>query len=498
MFELKNLLDSNNFIIQCHDNPDADSIASAFALHTYFTNMNKASSIIYSGRFKITKANLVEMISALNITIGYIETPTKLNSPLIIVDGQYGAGNVTKFESDSVTVIDHHKEEKSDHHHGIIDSTLGSCSTLMWSLLRKENFPFHEQPSVSTALYYGLYTDSCALSEISHPLDKDMRDSLDFNQSIMKKLRNTNLSLVELNIAGTALTRYITSTNLNYAIFKSDPCDPNILGFISDLALQVDSIDSCIVYSLLQDGAKLSIRCCTREVMASDFAEFLTRDVGSGGGHKDKAGGFIFKSKVEALGLTLDDFIHQRACEYFTSFDVIDSVNHSLNIASMKRYKKLKIPIGYAVSTDIFPAGAPLLVRTLEGDGHVIADDDIYFMVGILGETYPIDAEKFHRSYVPSTDPILSKYSYSPTVRDRVFGTVKELTPFLKPCVAIGEVFIHAEETQRDTKVFTEWNTDGYMLGKKGDYIAVRSDDNSDVYVIRGDILKLTYTEVDA
>ena len=136
------------------------------------------------------------------------------------------------------------------------------------------------------------------------------------------------------------------------------------------------------------------------------------------------------------------------------------------------------------------------MIRALEGDEYVTASDDIYLMVGILGETYPISAEKFHHSYTLSDEPINKNYNYTPTARNRITGEVKEIAQFIKPCVALGDVYIHGAKLKRDTKVFTGWNIDGYMYGHEEDYIAVRSDDYNDVYIIRGDIFDMTYNEV--
>ena len=38
---LSELLDYNDIVIQCHDNPDADALASGYALFWYFKKMNK-------------------------------------------------------------------------------------------------------------------------------------------------------------------------------------------------------------------------------------------------------------------------------------------------------------------------------------------------------------------------------------------------------------------------------------------------------------------------
>jgi hypothetical protein len=57
----------------------------------------------------------------------------------------------------------------------------------------------------------------------------------------------------------------------------------------------------------------------------------------------------------------------------------------------MNEYRKLKIPVGFVSSTDVFSEGTPITVRTLEGDADAIVSDEIYIMVGILGEAYPIN-----------------------------------------------------------------------------------------------------------
>lgn len=43
--------------------------------------------------------------------------------------------------------------------------------------------------------------------------------------------------------------------------------------------------------------------------------------------------------------------------------------------------------------------------------------------------------------------------------------------------------------------MFTAWDEEKYMLGKPGDYLAVRSDDKHDIYVVERDIFFKTYEE---
>jgi phosphoglycolate phosphatase len=229
--------------------------------------------------------------------------------------------------------------------------------------------------------------------------------------------------------------------------------------------------------------------------MASDFAGFLTRDVGSGGGHLDKAGGFIVKAKLKD-GISLEEYINARTLEYFGSYDVLDSASHNLDISEMKRFKKIKLTVGYACSASIFDAGTPVTVRALEGDENISASEDIYFMVGILGEIYPIKAEKFYRSYVPSKgefDIKIEDLNYIPTVRNVITGETKEIAEYIKPCTSTGETIVYVKQLERNTKLFTSWNLESYMYGREGDYIVMREDSSADVYIIRSDIFYMTY-----
>lgn len=76
-----------------------------------------------------------------------------------------------------------------------------------------------------------------------------------------------------------------------FAIAEAQRCDPNILGVISDTLMEVDKVDICIAYCMLNDGTKFSVRSCTEKTQVIDIAKFLAPN--SGGGHARKAGGFL-------------------------------------------------------------------------------------------------------------------------------------------------------------------------------------------------------------
>ena len=175
---LKELERYRSIAIQTHDNPDPDAIASAFALYEYYTFKGKDVRIVYSGRNRIQKSNLVLMINCCEIPIEYVDEGTTLPEELLItVDCQYGEGNVSRLNAEYIVIIDHHQgvgeaDEK------YVFPYLGSCSTVLWNELKKERFDYKSNSILSTALYYGLMTDTANLTESNHPLDRDMLDDL--------------------------------------------------------------------------------------------------------------------------------------------------------------------------------------------------------------------------------------------------------------------------------------------------------------------------------
>ena len=488
MFKLSNLMQHENITIQCHDFPDADALASAFALYKFFLENGKKVRIIYGGKSAIAKPNLVKMIELLSIPAEYV-TQISPQTALVTVDCQYGENNVTKFPADFVYQIDHHID-KENGHDGAINSNLGSCATLVWSLLLEIGFPLHNHSDASTALYYGLYSDTANFEEISHPLDKDMRDKIVFDQRVFNLLRFSNLTINDLHIAGIALTRYKLDIEKKFAVFKADECDPNILGFISDLALQVEEIDVAVVYNTLPGGYKLSVRSCTREIMANDLAKVIA----GGDGHKRKAGGFIPKDK---LGVnSINTYLISGINDYYKKYDTVHADNHDLNINAMPKYRKQKIPVGCVLTSDVFPVGTPMQIRTLEGDSDCISSNDVLLMIGPEGEVYPITKQKFEASYKYTDSGFIKDFSYMPMAKNIATNESVSIAAHARSCLSTGETLIHAAPLTRHTKVFTRWSTDGYMLGVPGDYIAVRSDDYGDVYIIKRHIFEMTYERV--
>ncbi|MBQ7955272.1 MAG: DHH family phosphoesterase [Lachnospiraceae bacterium] len=501
--QLHDLENFQEITIQCHDNPDADALASGYGLYLYFQSKGIETKLIYSGPNRIQKANLKLMVDHLQIPVEYWPPMQsmyhRLEGLLITVDCQYGAGNVTRIEADAVAIIDHHQEEIKDVALSRIQPGLGSCATLVWSMLEEEGFEI-TNIKLGTALYYGLYTDTNQFSEIYNPVDMDMRDSVIYNKALITRFRNSNLSLKELEIAGIALIRYSYNDDYRFGVIHAQPCDPNILGLISDFLLQVDEIDTCLVYNQVQDGYKFSVRSCIKEVNANELAAYLADDIGSGGGHIDKAGGFISMKLYEDNYPTMhsEGYFNNRMTSYFDSHKIIYATEQIMDISDMKRFSKVQSPEGCVKLDSLFPLGTSLIIRTVKGDIELDVEENMYVTIGHKGEISVLPGEQFNRFYVCTQEPYCHedcshKMEYVPTLRNRTDGKTLVIADQAKVCLPAGETKVYAKPLEEEVKVFTKWDEDHYILGKIGDYLIVREDDMHDISVVKREFFKDAY-----
>jgi len=488
---LKDFLKYEKIVIQCHDNPDADALASGYALKWFFEKNNKKVRFIYRGRNEIHKSNLLIMVKALEIPVEYAPFIADVPDLLITVDCQYGEKNVTKTEAKKIATIDHHKNtSKLSSEYSNICSDVGSCATVVWDMLKQEGFDPNEDRLIATALYYGLFTDTNRLSEVSHPLDRDMMDALVYNKSIITSMVNSNISLEELQITGKAILNYDYHDDHKYLIIEAEACDPSILGVISDFALETENVDVCVAFYVNPYEVKFSVRSCSKEVHANELAAFLAEGLGGGGGHMLKSGGTL---RTELLTKSAREILEERLADYYESSIVIYAKDTKLSTTDMKRYTKVPQSLGAVKLTEVFPKGTPINIRTLEGDVDTVIDDEAYLMIGVDGEIYPIKENKLLNSYQFTNFRYTRDFEYEPRIKNNITGEIKHVLPFAKTVRSTGNVIVFAKPLDRPVKLFTAWAEDKYYAGRVGDYIAVRADDEHDIYIINREIFDRTY-----
>ena len=488
---LDELLGYDHVTIQCHDNPDADAIASGYGLYCFFRDQRKDVRLLYAGKNRVRKANLTLMVEKLGIPLKYLAHPGEepVDGLLITVDCQYGAGNVTQISAKEIAVIDHHPLEVICTEKMRLQPNLGSCATLVWTMLQEMQYPVEKNKDLGTALYYGLFMDTNQFSELSNPVDMDMRESLNFDKNQITLFRNSNISLKELEIAGVAMLRCNYNDDYQFAVIHSQPCDPNVLGLISDFLLQVAGVNTCVVYNEDSGGYKYSVRSCIREVNASELSDYLSEGIGSGGGHYEKAGGYISMKLYEKKYPTLhsEAYFNNRMTQYFDTFRIFYAKDREFPVSEGVRYQRKKELLACVRASDLAELGSVVSVRTQKGTMDIDTRQNICYTLEQNGEMHRIGGERFHRILDLSETRIPENYcrniAYIPRVKGGNDGSNHLITEYVHMCMPKDTFCIYAKKLEQGVKVFPVWDEDGYMTGRAGDYLAASEDDLHNIFI---------------
>jgi phosphoglycolate phosphatase len=162
-----------------------------------------------------------------------------------------------------------------------------------------------------------------------------------------------------------------------------------------------------------------------------------------------------------------------------------------LDPASMKTYRKLPVRLGFVPCHALFQGSADIQIRMLEGDMDTVVDEETVLMIGVKGEVYPIELEKFIETYTLTGERFDPDLSYNPTVLNKNTGTRISLLEFANVCVGIDESTVSAARLESRVKVFTRWDAENYLRGDPGDWLVSRSPD--DLYVIGDDVFDKLY-----
>lgn len=258
-----------------------------------------------------------------------------------------------------------------------------------------------------------------------------------------------------------------------------------------------------------KEGENIRLLFCSndKDIRALEFMDYLVEDYAMVRGDSKMAHAVIEPvflqimmseaevGKAEAL---LDKLVEQYyiTCNWIYAKQYAEE--HRSMILKMSVYVKKRKPWAYVKTTDIVKEGETFLLKSLENESEIKlkASEKMYIMIGCKGEIYHIEREKFERTYEVSED-VFDIYEmmtdYIPEIRkyeSEEFISLDELAHLCYPKQAAG---IYASCLESRTKVFNPYNQGEYFLGRKGDYLAVRRDDLTDIYIIKKEIFNETY-----
>ena len=503
MNDLKSILSGYDKVyIQTHNFPDADAIASACGLKRLIDSFQQPAEIIFFGN-NTFKPNIDNMVNRYRIKMTVIGEGFEIgpNELLFVVDGQYGAGNVIRVEAKNIAVIDHHHEEKSINLlYQDVQPKIGACTTIIYHLLKQ--YDVQIDTSLATILYFGILMDTDTFTGKMTTLDNEAKTDLEsiYDKKAIDYLRLSSMSFDDLKIYANGILK---TERYNQIVFSCiDECDDNLLGHISDLFSEIDGVDIVVVYSPRGNGYKLSIRSYHDYITAEEITRELTDGFGSGGGHTNKAGGYIFKERYDksypkvSFGL----YIRSKTIDYCREVRLLvtgkDDPFALFGHDKFFRAKKKQIYLRYLCLHDYF-ADEIVTIKTLEGIVTAAKDDKV--IIGVKNEVWPISSELFLQKYQTVhdnkinclSDSQIDEYGISLQSDSKILRITKNNITDFNVCLTSDGAEVYALKLNEIVKVRSSW---GDFLAKKGDYLLINN--MNDYYICDQEIFELTYNIV--
>lgn len=288
--------------------------------------------------------------------------------------------------------------------------------------------------------------------------------------------------------------------------FGEDVLRKGLTGFLKKEA-ETYQADYLLLFCEEQREYRFLFYSGSRQIRALEFMDFLIPEFGLSKGDAALAFGRIGSAMLqlrmeESQQKDVGSFLCSRVKAYYEDVDWIDAVLYGTQYQKEHKelplYQKKKIPWAYVESTLLADSGEEISFSSLENESgmKIMVHPERYIMIGRRGEIYDIAKEKFEATYEKTEEPLdvfQAMMENLPEVKRLPAGDYLSLDEVAHICYPKPGSGIYAKELEKRTKVFYKDGNGEYFLGNAGDYLAIRPDDMTDIYIIHRDIFKQTY-----
>jgi nanoRNase/pAp phosphatase (c-di-AMP/oligoRNAs hydrolase) len=293
---LKVLAGKKNILITTHRYPDPDALASSLALCTLLKQKLPNAEVDVSIKGSV--------IGGLNATFAkqtdlkllpWSEELLETHDAVILVDTQpHFANSPLPANFAPLAVIDHHRSmhRRAKCPFCDIRADVGATGSIIFSYFMELEAPISRD--LAATLLYAIESDLAGAAGKPGELDNIALSSL----TLMSDTRK----LYEMRYVDLPRNYYIAYANgVNNAVVHDeaivshlDEIDtPEKPAIIADFLLRFDQAHWALVTAIIEKNLVLSLRTDGPKTSAADIMRRLVRDLGEGGGHRTKAGGYI-------------------------------------------------------------------------------------------------------------------------------------------------------------------------------------------------------------
>jgi nanoRNase/pAp phosphatase (c-di-AMP/oligoRNAs hydrolase) len=291
-----------------HDNPDPDAIASAVALGRLARKMGVQADACYFG--DISHQENRAFVNLLDLDLVDLDDDADLSGygGFALVDHSRPGVN-DQLPPDVVpdVVIDHHPPRAPiEARFADLRSDVGATSTLLTNYLSL--FDVAWDADIATALLYGIRVDTKDFTR--EVCSEDFRAAATLlpyvDTAILQKVEEPSIGTETLDILARAITRREVDGSV-LATYVGALSDRDALSQAADRLLEMEDIDTTLVYGRKDDTVFVSARSRTAELDLGETLRTAFGRIGSAGGHADMAGAQIPLGLISDLATDDED-----------------------------------------------------------------------------------------------------------------------------------------------------------------------------------------------
>ena len=286
----------DSFGIVCHDNPDPDCIASAFALRTIAERRGvEAVELIYSG--DISHQQNRAFVNLLDLELVPLESvELETYDALAFVDHAVPGRNTTVPAGTEIdVVIDHHPIPDGINvtgtHVDIREEYSATVTILVEYLYQLDIEP---GGSLSSALLFALHRECLdyVRGPTLHEYEAAQRVFPTVDRGLLEQLYGAAFTPATLDAIGQAIRQRETrGAALVSSVGRTSERDA--LPQVSEYLLNLEGISTVLVFGIVGENVQLSGRSVDPRVDLGRLLHDTYDDIGTAGGHQDKGGGRI-------------------------------------------------------------------------------------------------------------------------------------------------------------------------------------------------------------
>ncbi|MFQ5599602.1 MAG: bifunctional oligoribonuclease/PAP phosphatase NrnA [Candidatus Krumholzibacteriia bacterium] len=283
-------------LVVTHDNPDPDSLSSAYGLKALFeAELGRTTCIGYGGMIgRAENRTLVEACRVPAVPLDALDYSRF--TTVALVDSQPETGNNSIPEDVRIDlVIDHHplREQTPERSRWVdVRSDFGASATIVAKYLMRKNVPI--SPLLATAFFYAIKSETQDLGVEANEVDREVYFHLfpKVDPQVLFEITHPRVSLEYFRIVGD-LTRKTMLYDFAAVTYIGRVSNPDFVAEMADMLMRLEGIEWALCMGAHNGDLILSLRTSRKGGGAGQMIQRIVRGLGKAGGHGMMAGGKV-------------------------------------------------------------------------------------------------------------------------------------------------------------------------------------------------------------